>query len=173
MPDNIKTVKLVVLGAGGVGKSTLIRRVISGDYIDVEMTVGFDVESWLISTDNSHMIKASLFDFGGQEQFRFFQTPLIVGAKIALLVFDCTKYRTLIALAEWASITMHLPLERKLLVGTKSDLSDRIDEEEIRRYRDILGGIDYISVSSKTGHNIDELKERISTILKDINSHDT
>ncbi len=161
--------KLVVLGSGGVGKTTLIYRLVSGDYKEQRMTVGFDIESWIITTNGSHLVRASVFDFGGQERFRFFQAPLITGARIALLVFDCSLYRTLTTVPEWTKMTANIPTKRTMLVGTKADLPNGIEEAEIRRYSEELG-IDYILVSSKTGFNIDLLKWHLSRIIEDIDS---
>ena len=90
-----KLYKLAVVGAGGVGKSTLIARLVTGEFLDKTMTVGFDVESWTVQEDDTGCIKVALFDFGGQKQFRFFQGSLIIGSKVALVVFDCCSYRSL------------------------------------------------------------------------------
>lgn len=58
-------VKLAVLGAGAVGKSTLIARLVSGDFIETSMTVGFDVDTWKVAVNATHELQVCMFDFGG------------------------------------------------------------------------------------------------------------
>lgn len=160
-------VKLAVVGMGAVGKSTLIARLVTGAFIDKVMTVGFDVETWSLVIDDTYTINVSMFDFGGQEQFRFFQAALIAGAKVALIVFDCTTYRTLMGINEWVDLLVGVPRERMLLIGNKIDAPDKIPEETISAFaRDLQ--IEYICVSAKTGLNFDELKNKLAKILSTI-----
>jgi len=160
-----KLVKLAVVGDGGVGKSTLNSRLATGEFIDKNMTIGFDVESWTISTnDESESIKVACFDFGGQKQFRFFQGSLILGAKAALIVFDCNSYMSLMKIREWMDLLVGVPDNRKLLVGTKMDIGSGIPNEDIREIAEEFG-MDFILISSKTGENFDQLIDRLKSIV--------
>ena len=38
--------KIVVVGDGGIGKSTMIQRLITGKYIEQKITIGTDLASW-------------------------------------------------------------------------------------------------------------------------------
>ena len=159
--------KLAVVGAGGVGKSTLIARLVTGEFIDKSMTIGFDVESWTVEDDEAGCIKVAMFDFGGQKQFRFFQGSLMIGAKVALIVFDSCSYRSIMQLKEWMSLIEGMPTERKLVVGTKIDTGETMDLDEIESCASEMG-IEYVLVSSKTGENFDILIEKLQRILKSI-----
>jgi small GTP-binding protein len=160
-----KIVKLAVVGDGGVGKSTLISRLATGEFIDKNMTIGFDVESWTITTNSdTEAIKIACFDFGGQKQFRFFQGSLIIGAKAALIVFDCNSYLSLMKIREWIDLLVGVPNHKRLLVGTKVDLGSGISHEDIQEIANEYN-IDYILISSKTGENFDKLIERLKTIV--------
>jgi len=162
-----KLVKLAVVGDGGVGKSTLISRLATGTFIDKTMTIGFDVESWTISTHgDSESIKVAAFDFGGQKQFRFFQGSLIIGAKAALIVFDCNSFLSLTKIREWMELIVGVPDENKLLVGNKLDLGQGVSCEDIQELADEYG-IDFILVSSKTGENFDCLIDRLQVMVSE------
>ena len=162
-----KLVKLAVVGDGGVGKSTLISRLATGTFVDKTMTIGFDVESWTITTNSdSEVIKVACFDFGGQKQFRFFQGSLIIGAKAALIVFDCNSYLSLMKIREWMELLVGVPNGNKLLVGNKLDMGVEISCEEVQEIANEYG-IDFIMVSSKTGENFDKLIERIMDMISD------
>jgi small GTP-binding protein len=159
-----KIVKLAVVGNGGAGKSTLISKLTTGEYLDNKMTIGFDVESWTFSDEeDSSAYKVSCFDFGGQTQFRFFQGSLILGSKIALIVFDCTSYNSLLKIDEWMELLTSIPNDMKLLVGTKHDLGLAIPQEDIQTVADHYG-LDYMLVSSKSGENFDLLCQRLKSM---------
>ncbi len=162
-----RLVKLAVVGDGGVGKSTLISRLATGEYIDKSMTVGFDVESWTITTNSdTEAVKVACFDFGGQKQFRFFQGSLIIGAKAALIVFDCNSFLSLQKIREWMDLIVGVPNEKKLLVGTKIDMGFGIPLEDIQEVADEYG-IKYILISSKTGENVEQLIEYLRELLSE------
>lgn len=161
-----KVMKLAVVGAGGVGKSTLISRIVTGAFLDKSMTVGFDVESWTLSTNGDGAIKVCLFDFGGQKQFRFFQGSLVMGAKAALVVFDCNSFKSLMQIGEWMDLIAAVPKEKILLVGNKVDMGQSISYEEIEETAKEYG-IEYMLVSSKTGENFETLLERVAKMVSE------
>lgn len=166
-----KIVKLAVVGDGGVGKSTLISRLATGEFIDKTMTVGFDVESWTITTNSdTEAVKVACFDFGGQKQFRFFQGSLIIGAKAALIVFDCNSFLSLTKVREWMDLIVGVPNEKKLLVGTKIDMGFGIPLEDIKEIADEYN-IKYILLSSKTGENFDQLIEHLKDLVCEPDFH--
>jgi small GTP-binding protein len=162
-----KLVKLAVVGDGGVGKSTLISRLATGEFIDRNMTVGFDVESWTITTNgDAEAIKVACFDFGGQKQFRFFQGSLVLGAKAALIVFDCNSYMSLMKIHEWMDLLAGVPDDKKILVGTKLDIGSGIPCEDIQEIADEYG-LEFILISSKTGENFPQFIERLKAMVCD------
>jgi len=168
-----RIVKLAVVGDGGVGKSTLISRLATGEFIDKSMTIGFDVESWTISANgDSKAIKVACFDFGGQKQFRFFQGSLILGAKAALIVFDCNSYMSLTKIREWMDLLAGVPDDRKLLVGTKMDKGSGIPKEDIQEIAEEYG-IDFILISSKTGENFSYLMDRLKSMCCDLDYNES
>ncbi len=160
-----KLVKLAVVGDGGVGKSTLISRLATGTFVDKTMTIGFDVESWTITTQSdSESIKVACFDFGGQKQFRFFQGSLIIGAKAALIVFDCNSFMSLMKIREWMELLVGVPNGNKLLVGTKLDMGNAIDCADVKELADEYG-MEFLLVSSKTGENFDKLIDKLKVMV--------
>ncbi|MFW9805225.1 MAG: GTP-binding protein [Candidatus Thorarchaeota archaeon] len=162
-----KLVKLAVVGDGGVGKSTLISRLVTGTFVDKNMTIGFDVESWTIATNSdSEAIKVACFDFGGQKQFRFFQGSLIIGAKAALIVFDCNSFMSLMKIREWMELLVGVPNGNKILVGNKLDMGLGISCDDVKEIADEFD-IDFILVSSKTGENFEKLIDKIKIMVAD------
>ncbi|MHA2141049.1 MAG: hypothetical protein ACXADC_12400 [Candidatus Thorarchaeota archaeon] len=160
-------VKLAVIGAIAAGKTTLIAKLVSGSYIDSSMTTGVDVSSWMIPVDEFTSIETSLFEFDEHKEFEFFEAANVTGAKIALIVFDCSSFESLLAVEEWVGMISNIPRDRKLFVGTKLDMCDNVDYDAIHNITS-RHGIDFLLVSSKEGTNIGTLAERLKEMIQRI-----
>ena len=89
--------KTLVAGDSGVGKTTLVRRFVKGEFID-STTISVGVEFFLKQVEinqktNCHL---QLWDIGGQERFRFMVKKYILGARGALLLFDTTNWKSFV-----------------------------------------------------------------------------
>ena len=164
MPTKI-VLKILTSGEGGVGKTTLLHRYVEGKFAgDMKMTIGiqFFLKEFMI--DDRHCA-LQLWDFGGQERFRFTLKSYVLGAKGALLMFDLTRPSTLDNLGEWISIVRKpdnsLPI---ILVGTKLDLIDeiQIQDDHAQSFLEKYDLFDYIKVSSLTGENVEKCFELLT-----------
>ena len=163
--------KVLVAGAGGVGKTTLLHRVVHGRFIeDTKITIG--VEFFLLNMPvNSVECSLQLWDFGGQERFRFMLDSYVMGAKGALLLYDMTRMKTLDKLQEWVGICRrHDPNLPILFVGTKLDRVEDISvpDDYAREFMEPLSLFDHMKISSKTGENIMGAFERIVKKILDM-----
>lgn len=153
-----RVLKIITTGEGGVGKTTLLHRYVEGKFLaDTKMTLG--VEFFLKEIDlDGNKILLQIWDFGGQERFRFLLKNYIMGAKGALFLFDLTRPISLNCVDEWVKLcrteNFDLPI---LLLGSKADLTDLITIKdtyilEVKEYYEMF---DYLRISSKTGENTD------------------
>lgn len=150
--------KILTAGEGGVGKTTLLHRYVEGKFsAETKMTIG--VEFFLKETKiDSKQCTLQLWDFGGQERFRFLLESYVLGAKGALLMFDLTRLITLENLEQWVNIVRkgdpNLPI---LFLGTKLDLEDEIqvDDNYAKEFLELYDLMDYLKISSKTGENVE------------------
>ena len=157
--------KILTAGKGGVGKTTLLHRYVEGRFsAETKMTIG--VEFFLKETEiDSNHCTLQLWDFGGQERFRFLLESYVLGAKGALLMFDLTRLMSLENLQQWITIVRkgdpNLPV---LFVGTKLDLTDeiQIDDDYAMSFLNEFNLIDYIKISSKTGENVSTVFEMLT-----------
>ncbi len=149
--------KILTAGEGGVGKTTLLHRYVEGRFsAETKMTIGveFFLKETVIDTKQCTL---QLWDFGGQERFRFLLESYVLGAKGALLMFDLTRLMSLENLQQWINIVRkgdpNLPV---LFVGTKLDLADEIqvDDDYATTFLNDFKLIDFIKISSKTGENV-------------------
>jgi len=149
--------KILTAGEGGVGKTTLLHRYVEGKFsAETKMTIGVEFFLKEVIIDQKYCT-LQLWDFGGQERFRFLLESYVLGAKGALLMFDLTRMMTLESLDQWIKIVRrgdpNLPV---LFLGTKLDLEDdiQVDDEYARSFLNEFNLIDYIKISSKTGENV-------------------
>lgn len=160
--------KIVVVGDGGIGKSTMIQRLITGKYIEQKITIGTDLASWAIDTSDS-VIKLQIWDFAGEKRFRFFLPNYSRGANGCLLCYDITRYTSFQNLQEWYDIIKENASNPVfVLVGGKADLSDsrrtvRVEEaEEFQKQYDIPY---HFETSSKSGHNNKDIFETVTKLI--------
>lgn len=157
--------KVVMIGAGGSGKTALVNRFLtqkfSEEYI---VTIGsqFAVKTVEVETSNGRNIRVKLlvWDLAGQQRFDFIRGSYYRGSKGALLLFDCTRKSTWIELPKWIQETEDALGERIpiILLANKVDLiehrviSTETALEFVHEYR--LNG--YLETSALSGQNVEE-----------------
>ena len=86
--------KTVIAGEGGVGKTALTIRFTKGVYLEgTKMTIGVDFSAVKVSL-REEAVTLQLWDFGGENRFRFILPGYCKGSSGALLVFDLTQEYT-------------------------------------------------------------------------------
>ena len=123
--------KILTIGAGGVGKTTLLRRFVEGVFTtDINMTIGVEFFIKEMQVEN-YECSLQLWDFGGQDRFKFLLDSYIIGTKGALLMFDLTRIATLDPVKEWVdTLRKNNPELPILLIGTKKDMEEKISVDD-------------------------------------------
>ena len=127
--------KMILLGDGGVGKTSLVDRYISAKFeVDYKITIGVNVMSKLVVLDENIGESAMLavHDLAGQPRFESMRQSFYLGAQLVMAVFDLTRKQSLenlekIWLPELSStnpIRKEMPPMQLLLIGNKCDLTD-------------------------------------------------
>ncbi|XP_036028881.1 ras-related protein Rab-18-like [Onychomys torridus] len=100
--DVLTTLKILIIGKSGVGKSSLLLR-FTDDTFDLELavTIGVDFKVKMISVDGNKA-KLAIWDMAGQQRFRTL-TPSYYyrGAQGVILVDDVTRRDTFVKLDNW------------------------------------------------------------------------
>ena len=151
--------KVVTSGDGGVGKTTLVHRYIEGKFLKAtRLTIGVEFFLKELTIEGSKVI-LQIWDFGGQDRFRFLLPNYALGAKGAFFIFDLRRPNTLKRLNHWMGIVRgHVKDIPVLLLGTKSDLlkgKEPKDAKKIEEYQKKYNLFNYVKVSAKTGENLD------------------
>ncbi len=156
--------KIVVVGDGGVGKSTMIQRLITGHFVPMKITIGTDLLTWSTTRDDID-IKLQIWDFAGEKRFRFFLPNYSRGAQGCLLCYDISRYTSFQNLQEWYDVVEENTKDPIfLMVGGKCDLSNSrrtVQREEAEEFKNEHNIPFLIETSSKTGDNNTNLFETL------------
>jgi len=148
--------KIVVVGDGGVGKSTMIQRLITGHFVPLKITIGTDLLTWS-TTKGDIDIKLQIWDFAGEKRFRFFLPNYSRGAQGCLLCYDISRYASFQNLQEWYDVVEENTTNPIfIMVGGKADLSESrrtVKKEEAEEFKNEHNIPFLIETSSKTGDN--------------------
>jgi small GTP-binding protein len=132
------------------------------------MTLGVDFLLKAFEIDGSN-IKLQIWDFAGEERFRFLFPSYIRGANGAIFMYDITNYGSLAHVDEWFEIVIQeidydLPI---LFVGGKTDLN-HLKEVSTRKAMEIAkskGADGFIECSSKTGENVNKIFDLLTRLI--------
>ena len=158
----------MMLGDASVGKTSLTIRYISGFFLeDLKLTIGVDFYSKTTSFKGKK-VKLQIWDFGGEERFRFLLHQYCKGANAAFFLYDITNRLSLDHLPDWTQIIReHAGDVPIMLIGSKVDLKQY---RVVSREEGILAAKKYnlsafVELSSKTGENVEEAFTLITETL--------
>lgn len=121
----LTTLKIVVIGESGVGKSSFVLRFTSDTFDPEESaTIGVDFKVKTINV-NATKVKLAIWDTAGQERFRTLTPSYYRGGQGAILVYDVTNRDSFARIENWlAELDTYStnPDIVKMLVGNKCDM---------------------------------------------------
>ena len=165
------TFKIIIFGDAGTGKTTLTQRFLTNLFkSDQTMTIGVDFEVKSLTVDEQK-VKLQIWDFGGEERFRFLLPTYVRGARGGLFIYDITNFSSIAHIDDWLSVIRKeiraediFPI---IVVGSKADLveSREVSSAEgikIAKSRNVNG---FIETSSKSGENVEKTFEALTTLM--------
>ena len=163
-----ETVKVVLLGEAGVGKTCIISQFISGvfdpDTIS-SLSAQFITKNMELKNIKK-VIKFDIWDTAGQERFRALAKIFYKDAKVICLVYDITSKKTFEELKEfWYEQQTKLNVDGDpifAVVANKNDLyeNQQVKDEEGKEFAKSINGI-FQSTSAKSDSGITNLFENI------------
>jgi len=163
--------KIVIFGDAGCGKTTLLKKYVTDLFIsDTKMTIGVDFETKTLNFDG-FAVKLMIWDFGGEERFRFIFPNYVSGAMGGILMYDITNYSSLSHAVDWLSVINgsrnEIPI---VLVGGKSDLGilrEVLYEDGLAVTND-MNLYAFYECSSKTGKNIEAIFKSLAKAMLNV-----
>ncbi|KFA78078.1 hypothetical protein S40288_05428 [Stachybotrys chartarum IBT 40288] len=122
--------KIVVLGAQGVGKTSLVMRYCKGSFnpSQITSTVGASfLTKRVVDTDTDTVVRLQIWDTAGQERFRSISRLYYRGANACILCYSITDAQSFSDMGSWLlELRRNLPADVILhVVGTKADIVAR------------------------------------------------
>ncbi len=158
-------VKVILAGDGTVGKTSLLRRYVSGEFItEHKMTIGMDTHTKLTRVPGLGLVKIHTWDLAGQPQWSSVRESFYVGSHAMALVFDVNRPDTIQNLPAWVQeCRSKVPNIPVLVVANKMDLTCRVPVNKIAKWARAQN-YDFIETSPKTGYNVNEMFEALGTL---------
>lgn len=186
--EEVRVVKIILLGDGAVGKTSLRRRFLgkgfSSEYL---MTIGADFAFSSIQI-NEATLNCQIWDLAGQPRFSGVRKAYYSGCFGGILVFDRTRPKTLDNTMLWLKDLWkdsgHGPIPF-ILLGNKSDLLNEENLQLDEKAKSWAEGISeeifptkgfratFLKTSAKTGLNVNKAFEVLGNeILNYMHLHD-
>ncbi len=157
--------KVVLLGNGAVGKTSLIRRYVDQKFSDSYIaTIGANFKKKVLEYPERNIsLNMMIGDLLGQHGFQQTQKANMRGARGALIICDLTRPETFESIEGY-----WIPLLKEVLgdappmifLANKADLVDMEDESIVKYRADLLSlseryGTKFFFTSAKTGDNVE------------------
>ena len=158
--------KIVFLGEGAVGKTSLVGRFVydsfEGDYL---ATIGTDIHLKMVQVDDV-LVKLVIWDIAGQDNFAQLRKAYYMNASAAFFVYDTSRAETIERVDEWVKalydVTGDIPL---IICENKTDLESAISQEAKDKITKKLK-VKMIKTSAKENTNVEEaFREMTEEIL--------
>jgi GTP-binding nuclear protein Ran len=153
---NIPKFKLILVGDGGVGKTTYVKRHRTGEFEKKYVaTMGVEVSPLTFST-NLGPICFNCWDTAGQEKFGGLRDGYYIGGQAAIIMFDVTARITYKNVPVWhkdlVRVCEDIPI---VLCGNKVDCRDRrVKPKDIFFHR--KKNLQYYDISAKSNYNFEK-----------------
>ena len=155
--QQINELKLILVGDGGVGKTTFVKRHLTGEFEKKYIaTIGVEVHPMEFTTSKGK-IKFNVWDTAGQEKLAGLKDGYYIDAHCAIIMFDVTSRITYKNVPKWhRDITRicgeNIPI---VLVGNKVDEKNRkVKAKQILYAR--KHGLQYFDISAKSNYQFEK-----------------
>jgi GTP-binding nuclear protein Ran len=153
---SVPTFKLVLVGDGGTGKTTVVKRHLTGEFEKKYIaTLGVEVHPLQFST-NFGDICFNVWDTAGQEKFGGLRDGYYIQGQCAIIMFDVTSRITYKNVPNWhrdlVRVCENIPI---VLCGNKVDIKERkVKAKTITFHR--KKNLQYYDISAKSNYNFEK-----------------
>ncbi len=154
-PQAGKSLKIILIGDGGAGKTSLVNRFIHKTFSSIyKTTIGVDISPFnAITTKSKKSIRFVLWDMSGQTHFKRFRSRFYSGTSGAIIVYDLTNASSYRNVQTWMkecqdNIHKSVPM---IILGNKADLTELLVDHPRSDYPNVP----IYQVSAKNGDKVE------------------
>ena len=174
--ENAKSVKAVLLGESGVGKTCIIARFINNTFENnIMSTTGASYAGKTMAFEEfgGKCIKFEIWDTAGQEKYRALTKIFYKDAGVAILVYDITRKESFDELKDYWYNQIKECAPKNIVIGiaaNKCDLYDneQVSEDEARNFANEIGAV-FKLTSASTNQGIEDLFKGVGCKVLDPN----
>ena len=164
MDKNAKeeSVKIVLIGESGVGKTSIIAQYIDKVFQkDQQTTVAGTFASKRVKCSNGKALKLEIWDTAGEERYRSVTKMFYKDANAAILVYDVTSKKTFDGLKNYWIKQVKETSSKNIILALASNKTDlfeheQVDEKEARNYAKQINAL-FALTSAKDYSSINNL----------------
>lgn len=161
----VNDVKVILIGDGGVGKTSIVRALNNEKLIESKITEGIEIQDITIS-QNDDKIRIKVWDFGGQEIYHSIHQLFLTKRTVYLIVLDSRQENNIIY---WLNTVQKLISNVPVIIAiNKIDAFPNFDIDQQRLKLDFPEIVGFVKVSCKTLEGIKELKTLIFNTAQSI-----
>ncbi|KAL3318938.1 hypothetical protein Ciccas_002391 [Cichlidogyrus casuarinus] len=169
-PTSLPVHKIVMLGKGGVGKSTLLKRLMYDEFFPAYKPTVDDTYSTVARTMDGSFTQFELIDTSGNYCFSAMRQLRLKIARVIVLIFSLNDESSLEEVGTILQEIVQLqrrsdhppgvgPSQRVIMVANQQDSKDEKSLELQRRAQDLLANVEisdlhYLETSAYTGFNV-------------------
>ena len=170
--DNAVDCKIVTLGEGRVGKTSLTMKFVKNEFhTDEVSTINANCLTKLVPV-NQGSVRLNIWDTAGQERFRALAPNYYRQAKGAVVVYDITDRKSFDKVVSWIK-ELKDQAEKDIVICVAGNKADMERERQINR-ADALEfcrklQIRHFDTSAKTGNGVQEIFTDLATQIFELN----
>merc|ERR1712091_754918 len=156
MQNEIPQFKCLLVGDGGVGKTTFVKRHLTGEFEKKYVaTLGVEVHAMHFDTNRGRLL-FNVWDTAGQEKFGGLRDGYYIQGQCAIIMFDVTSRISYKNVGVWfrdlVRVCENIPI---VLVGNKVDVKERkVKVKQINFHR--KKNLNYYDISAKSNFNYEK-----------------
>ena len=167
--DRLYEAKLLIIGEGGAGKTSLAKKIEDEDYqlkSDEESTEGIDVIQWKFRLQDGKEFRVNIWDFGGQEIYHQTHQFFLSKRSLYALVADARRDNT--DFYWWMKVAELLSDKSPILIikNEKQDRQCEVNESQLRG--EFINLEKVLATNLKTNRGLSEIKKAIQLYINNL-----
>ena len=166
--DYLYEAKLLIVGEGGAGKTSLANKIINPDYElrKEDSTKGIEIKQWKFPLDNGKTFTVNIWDFGGQEIYHATHQYFLTKRSLYALVADNRKENT--DFYYWLNV-IELLSDNSPIAIIKNEIQKRKRDINLNQLRGEFGNLkDSFATNLADNSGLDKILENLKFYLKEL-----